>query len=153
MVGTGGIDRVSQNNRLGAYAGLLVAGGVVAWFGFVRDSDWLVRDRASTWYGVPDSRIEVDEGKTPHDCDFITAPLGEKHCVYTREYLATWYKLGEHGPIQYGNTQEAAPTDCSVIETDFAHRCYLIDDLKPDEHPTADWHARRVFIRRQKVEQ
>ena len=123
---------------------VLVAGGVVAWFGFVRDSDWLTRDRASTWYGVPDSKIAVDDGKPPHDCDFMTAPLGVKHCSYKREYFVTWYKLGEHGPIQYGNAQAAAPNDCSVIETDLTHRCYFIADLQPDEHPTANWRARRV---------
>ena len=132
---------------------ILVIAGIALWYGVVRDSDWLAKGNAKSQYGVPDSKIRI-VGDRPHDCEFLTAPLGEKHCSYKREYRAEWLTLSTtNEPIVYGNNQESPPTACSSIDTDFAHRCYPINDLGPDEHPTAGWHARSVEIHWRKVEE
>lgn len=131
---------------------VFVFAGFALWDG-VRDSDWLAKAQARSKYGVTDSKIQI-EGTRPHDCDFLTAPIGEKHCSYEREYLADWFTLSTtHEPIEYGNDQPNPPTTCSPNETDFQHRCYVINVLGPDEHPTVEWHARVVEIRWRKVEE
>lgn len=122
------------------------------YFGF-RDSDWLARNHAGQTYNLPDSKIQF-EGTQPHDCDFLSASLGSKHCRYEREYLAEWVTLSTtNEPIVYGNDQESPPTSCSHVELDFAHWCYRINDLVPNEHITAGWHARSVRIIWRKVEE
>jgi hypothetical protein len=135
------------------YAVPLLLVAIVAWFAF-RDADWLAKAYASGHFGVPDKEIEV-EGKRPHDCDFLTAPLGSKQCSYEREYLAEWFALSTDNPprpISYGTVQETPPTQCFSAETDFAHRCYYTE-LKPGEQPTPQWRARHVEIRWRKVEE
>lgn len=132
---------------------VIVIAAIALWYGVVRDSDWLARFHANSQYGVPDRKIQI-AGNRPHDCEFMTAPLGEKHCTYTREYRAEWFTLSKSNqPIVYGTNQESPPTACSSVDTDFAHRCYYINDLGPDEHPTAAWHARSVEIHWRKVEE
>ena len=101
---------------------------------------------------LSDSKIVID--KRPHDCDFLTAPIGTKHCSYKREYLVEWYMLsptGAHHPIEYATVQERSPPQC--WEPDPA--CPEIDNLQPDEHPSVffGWQARSVQIRWRKVEE
>jgi hypothetical protein len=132
---------------------VLVIAAIALWYGVVRDSDWLAKVNAKSQYGVPISKIQI-VGNRPHDCEFMTAPLGEKHCSYKGEYRAEWFTLSKNNePIVYGTNQESPPTACSSEETDFAHRCYRINDLGLDEHPTAGWRARSVEIRWRKVEE
>jgi hypothetical protein len=136
----------------GSFGILLIVIAIALWDP-VRDSDWLARVYAANHYGVPYANIEII-GKRPHDCDFMTAPLGEKHCSYEREYLAEWFTLStNHEPITYGTDQESPPTQCSSDPFEFAHRCYWVNDLRPDEHPTAEWRARSVEIHWRKVEE
>jgi hypothetical protein len=131
---------------------LIIVAGAGLWYGFVRDSDWLAKSHARSHYGVPDSKIQI-AGNRPHDCEFMTAPLGKKHCSYEREYRAEWVTIPKtNEPIVYGTNQESPPIFCSSSETDFAHRCYPVNGLGPNEHLTAGWHARNVEIHWRKVE-
>lgn len=144
---------MSKGSEGSSFVVLLIVIAIALWYGGVRDSDWVARNHAERRYGLPDGKIQI-EGKRPHDCDFMTAPLGEKHCSYEREYLADWFTLSTNKePITYGTLQEDPPTVCSSDGTDFAHRCYWVNDLAPDEHPTAGWRARSVEIRWRKVEE
>jgi hypothetical protein len=146
-----GVINVSDSGTSAGGVALLVVAGVGVWFGFVRESAWLAKEHATRQYGVPDSKIEF-VGTRPHDCDFLTAPIGSKHCHYEREYIAEWLTLSKSGyPISYGNRQAQPPTACSSEALDFTHRCY-VTELQPGEQPTADWRARNVLIQWRKVE-
>jgi hypothetical protein len=141
----------SGSNNGGGWIFLGLIALAVSYF-LIRDSDWLAKRHATSQYGVPDSKIET-WGTRPHDCDFLTAPIGLKHCRYEREYLAEWFTLSKSGyPISYGDRQAQPPTACSAEELDFTHRCY-VTELQRDEHPTANWRARFVVIRWRKVEE
>ena len=141
---------MSKNSGAEGWIGVAVV-GAVAWYWF-SDSDWAVQQRAASKYKLPDSRIAI-AGVQPHDCDFLTAPIGEKHCSYKREYLVEWITLSsKNRPISYGNMQESPPTACSLEQLDFAHRCYETE-LQPGEQATPGWHARHVEIRWRKVEE
>jgi hypothetical protein len=127
--------------------------GVVAWM-FVHDSDWVIRLYAENHYDLTEDKVGIS-GNKPHDCEFITAPLGSKHCSYEREYLAEWLTLSGDSPprpITYGTLQEQPPTRCSADYSDLMHKCYYAE-LSPNEHATSQWRARRVEIRWKKVEQ
>jgi hypothetical protein len=142
---------MSRSDAAGGWVFLAVI-GVAVWYFGIRDSDWLARSHARQKYSVPDSRVQI-AGTRPHDCDFWTAPLGIKRCSYERQYLADWFTLRNNLPVVYGNDQATPPLGCSSNELDFAHACYPINDLKPDEHPSAQWSARSVEIRWHKVEE
>ena len=136
-------------------AGMRVFIGVAAVLGIweIRDSDWFAKIYAATKYSLPQTKIDI-EGSRPHDCDFMTAPMGSKHCSYKREYLAEWFTLSKSDqPISYGTIQQEPPTTvCYSAESDLAHRCYHIE-LQPDEYPLTGWRARHVVIRWRKVEE
>lgn len=98
---------------------------------------------------LSDSKIVID--KRPHDCDFMTAPIGAKHRSYQRECLVESYMLspiGAHHPIEYGTMQEKQPPSCWQPDP----ACPEIDNPQPDEHPSFGWQARRVQIRWRNVE-
>ena len=141
---------MSSNGGGGGWILLAIAGGVV-WY-FYSQSDTAAKRHTAEKYGLPESKIQIS-GSRPHDCDFLTAPLGLKHCSYKRKYLAEWMTVSTaRYPITYGNLQEEPPTTCSNEELDFAHRCY-VTELQADEHAAPGWHARRVDIEWQKVEE
>lgn len=54
----------------------LISALLVLWFGWFDDSEL----RYKMKYGG-----EVTYYDTPHDCEFLTAPLGRKNCSYYRE--------------------------------------------------------------------
>ena len=47
---------------------------------FVWDTVWFGR----IWYGMANHVVSRNVSLTPkpHDCEFLTAPIGEKHCHY-----------------------------------------------------------------------
>src|SRR5438309_693744 len=62
---------------------------VVLWVGIILSIlfglwPYLSLHPVKSWYAltheVPVDRVEVE--KSPHDCEFLTAPVGEKHCHY-----------------------------------------------------------------------
>jgi hypothetical protein len=131
----------------------LILTGALVWFA-VRDADWVAKAYAVNQYTVPSSKVAVS-GTHPHDCDFMTAPLGSKHCAYKREYRAEWLTLSIDNPprpISYGTLQAEPPTACSQDNMDFAHKCYYTE-TRPDEHATNLWTARNVLISWRKVEE
>jgi hypothetical protein len=140
-----------QHNNAGMGAFIFVAAAVGIWE--IRDYDWFAKIYAATKYSLPQSKIEF-EGSRPHDCDFMTAPMGSKHCSYKREYFAEWFTLSKSNqPISYGPIQQEPPaTVCYSAESDLAHRCYHIE-RQPDEYPLTGWRARHVVIRWRKLKE
>jgi hypothetical protein len=132
------------------YAAVL---GFIVWL-VVRDTDWATKMCASTHYSIRVNQVEI-ASKRPHDCDFMSAPLGSKHCSYERIYEAEWIIQSTDNPpkpISYGSLQAEPPTSCSQATLDFSHRCYYIE-LKPGETVSGQWHARKVSITWKKVDE
>lgn len=142
-------------NNSGEGIGCLFFGVVFCvgvWF-MVKDYDWYASWRASQKFDVVAEKIQIVD-KHPHDCDFLSAPMGQKHCSYERKYLAEWITLSNDSPprpISYGLIQSEAPTSCSQAADDFEHKCYYVD-LKPGEQALKSWRARRVELHWTKVE-
>ena len=133
---------------------VLVVCGLGLWWWNTRDSDDNARQHASTEYALPANKIEI-EGKQPHDCEFSTAPIGQKHCSYKRVYEAEWITLSADNPplpISYGTLQEKPPIACSQDPSDLMHKCYYTE-LPPGERATRQWSARHVQIRWKKVDE
>ena len=61
---------------------LWFAGGFVAVWVWP-DSDWTNKWRYSLDDDLKDATIVV--GPIPHDCEFLTSPLGSKHCHYEKQ--------------------------------------------------------------------
>ena len=57
---------------------------------------WFSKWRLAVYYGIDSSHVEVD--KEPHDCEFLTSPLGEKHCSYHSAVI-----LNAMGPASQGS--------------------------------------------------
>lgn len=58
-----------------------VSGLVLAWFVYlVAEAVWHSKARYALQYA--NSYGEVIKEKKPHDCDWLTAPLGDKNCHY-----------------------------------------------------------------------
>jgi len=144
-----GVRRHHKNAGLGVFIVVVVVLGI--WE--IRDSDWFAKIYAATKYSLPQSKIDIEESR-PHDCDFMTAPVGSKHCSYKREYLAEWFTLSKNNqPISYGTIQQEPPTTvCYSAESHLLHRCYHIE-LQPDEYPLSGWRARHVEIRWRKLKE
>jgi hypothetical protein len=72
-----------SRKQLAAAAKVVLWISVIVW---ILSGLWpyLSLDPVKSWYAlnslVPVARVEVE--KRPHDCEFLTAPLGEKHCHY-----------------------------------------------------------------------
>lgn len=60
--------------------GLLILIGLIALVWWLRTSGWHSEFRYVVQYQTSFDMVEVD--KKPHDCDFLSAPLGRKHCRY-----------------------------------------------------------------------
>jgi len=73
------IEAIIKNNKfdLGGWIGLAFMVWAVPW---CWDAAWHSKWRYAFEYGVNTSQIEIS--KKPHDCEFLTAPVGEKHCDY-----------------------------------------------------------------------
>lgn len=144
--------RNSTESFLSGVAAILFIFGCWDW---LHGSDWAARQYAEYEYNVPADKIRFS-GKLPHDCELLSAPLGSKHCSYRREYLVEWVGLSSNTPprpIEYGQLQGEPPTECSQDPTDFAHRCYYIDNEPGAKAISSGWHARSVEIEWQKVEE
>jgi hypothetical protein len=80
------VERVEQavkNNNLSSFVtpsiwGLVMIFLVFPWFGKV----WYGKWRYAVQYSIDASKVQINS--QPHDCDFLTAPLGEKNCHYER---------------------------------------------------------------------
>jgi hypothetical protein len=132
---------------------LIVVFGLSSWW-TVRDSNWFATLYAKSKYNVASEKIEIS-GKKPHDCDFMTAPIGSKHCSYKREYLVEWLTLSTDNPrrpITYGTLQEMPPTNCSSNYDDSMRKCYYTE-ISTGERATSAWTARRVEVRWKKIEE
>lgn len=118
------------------------------------NGETVVKQRLAYRFVIDASKVHVVE-KRPHDCDFLTAPLGSKHCHYELEGNADWFKASPGAPgraIVYGTLQPTPPETCATEQLDFAHRCYDLGDVPPDLHPTPEWRPQYVEAHWRKVE-
>jgi hypothetical protein len=79
--------------------GWLLVCGMGAFFGgYVADAlfpedEWAIKWRYSLETDLHDPMIVIE--KHPHDCEFLTAPIGDKHCHYDR--IATTLRIRQRG--------------------------------------------------------
>jgi len=59
--------------------GVVVVG---LWIWFLLGDIWHAKWRYAAHYNVSSDKVLIDD--YPHDCAFLTAPLGEKYCHYER---------------------------------------------------------------------
>jgi len=77
-----------------AISGLWLYGGHVAVF-FAPTSTTAYWWRYNTEFPVDYANVTVD--RRPHDCDFMTAPLGAKHCHYVADVLTVRSRAASDG--------------------------------------------------------
>jgi hypothetical protein len=96
---------------------LLAAGGdAVTWL--CPDSEWAYRLRYSLDSDFNGATFEVRS--IPHDCEFLTAPIGGKYCHYNKRAVITRIRTNESGRRFYslddGKTwAEAAPDTTPTV--------------------------------------
>jgi hypothetical protein len=56
---------------------------------------WYAKWRLGLSYNVSADKIYVD--KSPHDCNFFAAPIGEKYCHYDRELMTLRWATSTNG--------------------------------------------------------
>jgi hypothetical protein len=87
---------------------------VIVW-GWVSDL-WNSKWRYATAYSVSTGDVYIP--KRPHDCEFMTAPVGEKHCSYKRTVSTIrWATSTANAPIMStdeGKTWETFIPDSGV---------------------------------------
>jgi hypothetical protein len=70
----------------------IVIVGVIVWFVFdIGDSKWWY----ATDFSLSADKIVID--KKPHDCEFLTAPLGSKHCHYDKVVQKIQWSMSTDG--------------------------------------------------------
>jgi len=106
--------------------GVIFAGFCLVFLWSVAKDMWYSKWRLGWAYGVPTEKIIID--KTPHDCDFFTAPIGRKHCSYDSEVTTIrWATSTDGNPIvSYDDgktwsgftpgTGESVPRQPSIIQ-------------------------------------
>jgi hypothetical protein len=117
------------------------------------NSDWMAKERARFQYNVPRARIHVDSNR-PYDCDFLTAPIGKKHCSYERVFNIEWLGMSSDLPVHpvvYGTYQPTPPDHCATEPTAFAQQCYYAK-LESDEQLTPGWKPHAVYLDWRRVE-
>ena len=75
------------------YWGCLISLFVMWWL--VGEPIWHSKVRYSAQYGV--SYSSVTKLKKPHNCDFLTAPIGNKNCHYEPEVAAVRTAISTEG--------------------------------------------------------
>jgi hypothetical protein len=80
----------------GVYLLIMVGGPFTEWL--LPESQWATRWRYSLQDGLSDAQYKF--GSIPHDCEFLTAPMGAKHCYYEKQVLTTRIRRGESGLLE-----------------------------------------------------
>ena len=116
--------------------------------GIIRLFFWNNPTVIGTWYDTRFStNAPVNIEDTPHhDCEFMTAPIGEKHCHYERRVVVNWLALSDDDPprpVLY--TGFNPPVPCTT------EKCEYPDVAPTGEHPTHDWQVRGIFVSFEKV--
>ena len=73
----------------GWWAPYVVVGALLLWFLWLDDS----QVRYALQYDV--SEVSVED--KPHDCDFMTAPLGRKNCSYEKKVELVKFSVNKNG--------------------------------------------------------
>lgn len=111
---------------------------------FLWDNPTVIR----TWYDTrfnTDATVSIDETRH-HECEFMTAPIGDKHCHYERRVVVNWLALSNDTPprpVLY--TGFNPPTPCTP------EKCEYPDDPLTGEHPTHYWQVTGIFVTWEKV--
>jgi hypothetical protein len=73
---------------------------IFVWFALVGFADmWTSKLRYSMWYSVDYDQVTIQ--KKPTDCNFFTAPMGEKDCRYYRQVSTIQVKTENSNPARY----------------------------------------------------
>jgi hypothetical protein len=84
---------------LGGVIGIVI---IVTFFGWLFDAAWFYKTFYTMSYDMDLGRVEI--AKKPHDCEFMTAPLGEKNCHYQRVTNKVEWATNANGqPMRMGN--------------------------------------------------
>ena len=97
----------------GAFIGLLIVVGIVVW---IWQPQWLVK----RWYSEGARQVSI--APKPHDCEFMTAPLGDKHCHYDKVIDKVMWATSTRGdPIRSFDSGKSwnlkQPGKCYTYET------------------------------------
>jgi hypothetical protein len=81
--------------------------GVMFFWNDIWDSKW----RNAIYFGVSQDQITID--KKLHDCEFLSAPLGSKHCHYDKVVQTVTWTLSTKGKpiISYDGGKSWQPFD------------------------------------------
>jgi hypothetical protein len=97
--------------------GLLWPAGGVAAAWIWPASNWSNRWRYSLETDLKDATVSV--APIPHDCEFLTAPLGSKHCHYDKRVVTVRFRVD--GSERFVSTDEgktwvkAKPSDHAAV--------------------------------------
>lgn len=76
----------------------LLSVAFVMWLVSLAGSIWHAKWRYELQYGLSSDKVNV--ATTPHDCGFLTAPIGEKYCHYDRVISTVrWATSTKNEPI------------------------------------------------------
>ena len=75
------VEKAIKEKWSGQWSGVVVC-VVLLWAWYVVKDIWHSKWRLGLTYDVSSDKVLVD--KTPHDCAFLAAPMGEKYCHYDR---------------------------------------------------------------------
>jgi hypothetical protein len=84
---------MTDNSDTGCALTLVVFGGIAAWLFFY--DGWHSTLRYSIEYSV--SYNKVTKAKKPYDCDWGTAPIGNKNCHYEAQIITVRTNVGTQG--------------------------------------------------------
>jgi hypothetical protein len=123
----------------------------ILFFGWLVDADWFNKLRYSMTEDTSYDRVDIRN--KPHDCEFMTAPLGEKHCHYERAISKVMWSTSTTGEpimsLDSGRTWEIhKPGKCLWNETSDCPSSYDPPNNVVPKLPTATG----VIIRWDKVE-
>jgi hypothetical protein len=76
---------VWKSDSVSRMGSALVAGMLAFLFFVLLDSVWVNRIRYAKQYSVDMDRVFMEP--KPHDCDFIKAPIGMKHCHFDKSVV------------------------------------------------------------------
>jgi hypothetical protein len=111
---------MNNSDEISGYFGVVLF-GLFVWLVFFDGwrEVWYSRLGYAWAYDIPYNNVNF--AKRPHDCDFMTAPLGEKHCHYSSTIVAS-YKVDKSSTgtkICSNDLGKTWTSDCWPGQTDY----------------------------------
>ena len=88
------VEKAIKEKWSGQWSGVVVC-VVLLWAWYVVKDIWHSKWRLGLTYDVSSDKVLVD--KTPHDCAFLAAPMGEKYCHYDRVVTTLRWSTSTNG--------------------------------------------------------